>query len=100
VTAAAADADWAKSFFQMLTDQPGKEAWPISGATFVVMHKTQDKPVSATNTLKFFDWSYANGDKAAADLDYVTLPDSVKTMIRKEWKSSIKDASGKAIAFK
>ena len=100
VTAAAADADWSKSFYQMLTDQPGKDAWPISGATFVVMQKLQDKPVNATNTLKFFDWSYANGDKSAADLDYVTLPDSVKTMIRKEWVSSIKDSSGKAITFK
>lgn len=100
VTAAAADADWSKSFYQMLTDQPGKDAWPISGATFVVMHKLQDKPVNATNTLKFFDWSYANGDKSAADLDYVTLPNSVKTMIRKEWVSSIKDSTGKAITFK
>ena len=100
VKAAAADADWAKSFYQMLTDQPGKQAWPISGATFVVMHKVQDKPVNASNTLKFFDWSYANGDKAATELDYVTLPDSVKTLIRNEWSGSIKDASGKAIAFK
>ena len=100
VKAAAAGAEWERTFYQMLTDQPGKEAWPISGATFVMMHKVQDKPVNATNTLKFFDWSYANGDKAAADLDYVTLPESVKAMIRKEWSADIKDASGKAIAFK
>lgn len=100
VKAAAAGAEWARTFYQMLTDQPGKEAWPISGATFVMMHKVQDKPVNATNTLKFFDWSYANGDKSAADLDYVTLPESVKTMIRKEWSADIKDASGKAVAFK
>ena len=100
VKAAAAGAEWERTFYQMLTDQPGKEAWPISGATFVMMHKVQDKPVNAANTLKFFDWSYANGDKAAADLDYVTLPESVKAMIRKEWSADIKDASGKAIAFK
>jgi phosphate transport system substrate-binding protein len=100
VMAAAAGADWARTFYQVLTDQPGKEAWPISGATFVVMHKVQDKPASAANTLKFFDWSYANGDKTAAELDYVTLPASVKALIRKEWSDGIKDASGKSIAWK
>src|SRR6476661_2740099 len=57
--AAAAGADWSKSFFQVLTDQPGKDAWPISGATFILMYKSQDKPTSAANTLKFFEWAYA-----------------------------------------
>jgi phosphate transport system substrate-binding protein len=100
VKAAAADADWSKSFYQLLTDQPGKEAWPISGATFVVMQQTQEKPENATNTLKFFDWALANGDKSAADLDYVTLPGAVKSMIRKEWSDGIRDSAGKSIAFK
>ncbi|MDQ2735582.1 MAG: phosphate ABC transporter substrate-binding protein PstS [Pseudomonadota bacterium] len=100
VKAAAAEADWAKTFYQVLTDQPGKQAWPISGATFVMMHKAQDKPVNAANTLKFFDWSFANGDKSAADLDYVTLPDAVKSMIRKEWSDDIRDGAGKPVAFK
>jgi phosphate transport system substrate-binding protein len=100
VKAAAAGADWAKTFYQVLTDQPGKDAWPISGATFVMMHKLQDKPANASNTLDFFDWSFKNGDATAAELDYVTLPDAVKSMIRKEWSDSIKDPSGKAIAFK
>lgn len=96
---AAAGADWAKSFYQVLTDQPGKASWPITGATFIMMHKVQDKPASATNTLKFFDWAYVNGDKAAADLEYVALPDSVKDLVRKQW-GEIKDGSGKAVAFK
>jgi phosphate transport system substrate-binding protein len=100
VKAAAAGADWARSFYQVLTDQPGKDAWPISGATFVLMHRVQDKPVNATNTLKFFDWSYANGDKSAGELDYVTLPDSVKALVRKEWSDDIKDAAGKAVVYK
>jgi phosphate transport system substrate-binding protein len=98
--AAAAGADWTRSFFQVLTDQSGKDAWPITGATFILMHKTQDKPVNAANTLKFFDWSYVNGDKMADDLDYVPLPDVVKNLIRKQWADSLKDASGKAIAYK
>ena len=84
----------------MLTEQPGKDSWPITGATFILMHKAQDKPVSATNTLKFFDWAYANGDKMADDLDYVPLPASVKDLVRKLWADQIKDASGKAVAFK
>src|ERR1700744_1860704 len=98
--AAAAGADWSKSFYQVLTDEPGKDSWPITGATFILMHVPQEKPAQATAVLKFFDWSYANGDKAAADLDYVPLPDSLKAMIHKAWDSSIKDTTGKAIASK
>ena len=96
--AAAAGADWAKTFYQILTNQPGKDSWPITGATFILMHKVQDKPAAASSSLKFFDWAYKNGDKTADDLDYVPMPNSVKDAIRKSW-SQIKDASGKAIAF-
>jgi phosphate transport system substrate-binding protein len=98
--AAAAGADWAKTFFQVLTDQPGKDAWPISGATFILMYKNQEKPQSAANVLKFFDWAYASGDKMADDLEYVPLPPAVKELARKAWASSIKDVSGKSIAWK
>jgi phosphate transport system substrate-binding protein len=97
--AAAAGADWSKSFYQVLTEQPGKDSWPITGATFILMHTVQDKPAQATASLKFFDWAYANGDKAATDLDYVALPDSLKAMIHKQWEA-IKDAGGKPVALK
>lgn len=97
--AAAAGADWAKSFYQILTNQAGKDAWPLTGATFILMHKAQDKPAQATSTLKFFDWSYKNGDKTAEDLDYSPMPASVKTAIEKSW-SEIKDVSGKSVASK
>jgi len=97
--AAAAGADWSKSFYQILTEQPGKDSWPITGATFILMHTAQDKPAQATASLKFFDWAYSNGDKAAADLDYVALPDSLKALIHTKW-ASIKDTSGKSVATK
>ncbi len=98
--AAAAGADWSKSFYQILTNQPGAESWPITGATFILMHKVQDKPAQAAASLKFFEWAYKNGDKTADDLDYVPMPASVKTQIEKLWASEIKDASGKAVAYK
>ncbi len=97
--AAAAGAEWSKSFYQVLTEQPGKDAWPLTGATFILMHKTQDKPAQGAGSLKFFDWAYANGDKMAADLEYVALPPAVKDLIRKQW-GEIKDGSGKAISYK
>ncbi|GAP34642.1 phosphate ABC transporter substrate-binding protein PstS [Piscinibacter sakaiensis] len=96
--AAAAGADWSKSFYQVLTDQPGKEAWPITGATFIMMHKAADKPAQSAAALKFFDWAYKQGDGMAAELDYVPLPDSVKALIRKQW-GEIKDAGGKNLAM-
>ncbi|MDM0080536.1 phosphate ABC transporter substrate-binding protein PstS [Variovorax sp. J31P179] len=97
--AAAAGADWSKTFYQVLTDQQGKDSWPITGATFILMHKSQEKPAQATTTLKFFDWAYKNGDKTAGDLDYVPMPDKVKGAIATAW-GDIKDASGKPVAIK
>ena len=95
--AAAAGADWAKSFYQILTNQPGKDAWPITGATFIIMYKTQEKPAEGAAALKFFAWAYGNGDKTAEGLDYVPMPAVVKTQIQKAW-GEIKDRSGKPIA--
>ena len=98
--AAAAGADWNKTFYQITTDQPGKTSWPLTNPTYILMYKVQDKPVSATNALKFFDWAFNNGDQAADDLDYVPLPDSVKALVRKQWTDQIKDGAGKAVPFK
>ena len=97
--AAAAGADWNKSFYQLIVDQPGKGTWPISTATFILMHLKQDKPANATETFKFFTWAFKSGDKIAAELDYVPLPDSVIATIEKAW-GQVKDASGKPVAIK
>jgi len=95
--AAAANADWTKSAFaEILTDQAGKDAWPITGATFILMHKVEDKPAQAAEALKFFEWSYKNGGKLAEELDYVPLPDSLVKLINASW-SQIKDGSGKGV---
>lgn len=96
--AAAANADWAKTpgFYLLLTNQPGKDSWPISGATFILMHKKQDKPAQGLEAMKFFDWAYKNGDNTASQLDYVPMPANVKTVIRNSWKQ-VSDAAGKPI---
>ncbi len=96
--AAAAGADWAKSAFaEILTDKPGKASWPITGATFILMHKVQDKPAQGIETLKFFDWALKNGGKMATELEYVPLPDSLIKLINTSLAANIKDASGKAL---
>jgi len=97
--AAAANAQWkaADGFYQVLTEQPGKDSWPITGASFILIYKTQDKPASGQEVLKFFDWALKSGQKMAEELDYVPLPDNVVKMIAESWKSQIKDASGKQI---
>jgi phosphate transport system substrate-binding protein len=98
--AAAAGAEWNKSFYQILTEQAGKDSWPITGATYILMYKQHDKPVNASNSLKFFEWAFNNGDKMADELDYVPLPAAVKDLVRKQWADNLKDTAGKAIAFK
>jgi len=97
--AAAAGADWTKTFYQILNNKPGKDSWPITTATYIMMQKSQDKPAQAAAALKFFEWVYKGGDKTATDLDYVPMPASVKTLIEKSW-ADIKDTSGKAVAYK
>ena len=97
--AAAAGADWRKApgMYLVLTDQPGKNSWPMTGASFILMHKVQAKPENAKEVLKFFDWSFKNGDRMASELDYVPMPDPVVKLIQSAWKSQIKDASGKPV---
>ena len=97
--AAAANADWKSEpgFGILLTDQPGAGSWPISGATFILVYKKQSDPAEAKEVLKFFDWSYANGDDMAADLDYVPLPDSVVNQIEASWHAEITDMNGKPV---
>jgi phosphate transport system substrate-binding protein len=97
--AAAAGADWKKSFHQILTNQPGKDAWPITGATFIMMHAKQDKPQQAEGALKFFNWAYNNGDKMSEELDYVPLPPAVEDMVRQSW-GKVVDGAGKAVSYK
>ncbi|KQW87151.1 phosphate ABC transporter substrate-binding protein [Massilia sp. Root418] len=97
--AAAANAEWTKTpgFGVVLTDQAGKTSWPITGVSFILMHKTQADAAKGKEVVKFFDWAFKNGGAAAADLDYVPLPASVVKLVQDSWKASLKDASGKAI---
>jgi phosphate transport system substrate-binding protein len=97
--AAAAGADWNKTFYQLITDQPGKNTWPISTATYILMYNKQDKPANASESLKFFNWAYANGGKAASDLDYVPMPPAVIAAVQKAW-GTMTDNAGKAISYK
>ena len=97
--AAAAGAQWAKSpgFAVVLTEQPGKASWPITGAVFVMMHKSQADAAKGKDVLKFFDWAYKNGGAMATELEYVAMPAAVSKMVQDAWKANLKDASGKAI---
>jgi phosphate transport system substrate-binding protein len=89
--AAAANADWAKAdgYYLILTDQPGSDSWPITGASFILMH-TDSKDAQTVAALKFFDWAYKSGQKMAEDLDYVPLPDKVTKLVQATWLASLK----------
>ena len=96
--AAAAGADWqnAPGFYMILTDEAGNESWPITGATFILMHKTQKNPEVARQVLAFFNWAYENGDQMAEQLDYIPMPDAVVKLIRQQWQE-IKGPDGKPV---
>jgi phosphate transport system substrate-binding protein len=97
--AAAANAEWTKApgFGVVLTDGAGKQSWPITGVSYILMHKTQADANKGQEVVKFFDWSFKNGAPAAAELDYVPMPASVVKQVQDAWKANLKDASGKAI---
>ncbi len=97
--AAAAYADWAHApgFYQIITNSPGKDSWPIAASSFILLQTTQAKPENAMEVMKFFDWSFKHGDKMAEELDYVPLPDSLTKLISTAWKDQVKDGAGKAV---
>jgi phosphate transport system substrate-binding protein len=99
--AAAANADWANSddYYVVLTNEPGADSWPIAGATFILMYKQPQDPASSAAALKFFDWAYTKGSKAAEELDYVPLPPEVIAQIEKTW-AEIKGPDGKPVFSK
>jgi phosphate transport system substrate-binding protein len=96
--AAAANADWshAPGFYMVLTDQPGKDSWPITGASFILVYKDQQNAETAKTVLKFFAWCYKNGDETALKLDYVPMPKNVVDLVENTWAKEI-HASGKAV---
>jgi phosphate transport system substrate-binding protein len=98
--AAAAAADWNRSFHQVLVLQPGVQAWPITGATFVLLPEVETRPGQAAAALRFFDWAYASGDATAAGLGYVPMPPAVKEQVRRLWQARLKDAAGAAVAYR
>jgi phosphate transport system substrate-binding protein len=96
--AAAAKADWANApgNYISLLDQTGANSWPITSATFILVYKKQTNVADGAAVLKFFDWAYKNGDAAAGALDFVPMPATVKTMVRKQW-AGITGPDGKAV---
>jgi phosphate transport system substrate-binding protein len=90
--AAASNADWAKTpgFYLILTDQPGEASWPITAATFILMHKEPADKAASAAALNFFKWAFAKGDKMAEELDYIPMPEPVVKLIEKTWSADIK----------
>ncbi|HEY6993142.1 MAG TPA: phosphate ABC transporter substrate-binding protein PstS [Xanthobacteraceae bacterium] len=97
--AAAGNANWEATpgFGVILTNESGAETWPITSASFVLVHKQPDDPAAVRAALKFFDWAYAKGAGMAGELDYVPLPGNVVAAVRKLWAAQITDARGRPI---
>lgn len=97
--AAAANANWdgAVGMGVILTNEQGEQSWPITAASFILMHKNAEKPENSKGVFEFFEWAFKNGKDAASELDYVPLPDNVVEKIKAQWKSDVKDSNGKAI---
>ena len=97
--AAAAGADWANApgMYLLLTNQTGKDSWPATGASFIIMHRQQADALTGRAILKFFDWSYKNGGKMSEELEYVHMPQSVIKLVQDNWKKELKGPDGQSI---
>jgi phosphate transport system substrate-binding protein len=96
--AAAANADFSKAtyFYLILTDQPGDKSWPITAATYMLLHR--DSPAGQNvPMLKFLDWCFKAGQAQAKALDYVPLPDNVVKQIEHSWADQLKRPDGKPL---
>jgi phosphate transport system substrate-binding protein len=96
--AAAASADWAgaDSYYLILTDQAGERSWPVTGASFILVHRQPDDAVAVGEALKFFAWAYKDGAKMAAELDYVPLPAALIAQVKQTWNTAV-TSNGRAI---
>jgi phosphate transport system substrate-binding protein len=97
--AAAANARWDKApgFYELLTDQPGAKSWPITGASFILLHKAAADPGKTLAVLNFFAWAFKSGKQMAVELDYVPMPDGVVKLIDSAWRTQIKTQGGQPI---
>jgi len=89
--AAAANADWANApgYRIILTNQAGEQSWPITAATFILMHKKPQDPAQARRALNFFAWAFEKGDAMAEELDFIPMPENVVTLIKQTWEKDI-----------
>jgi phosphate transport system substrate-binding protein len=97
--AAAANADWTSQpgYGVILANQPGDTSWPMTAATWILVHKQPTDPAATAEALKFFAWAYKNGTGMAEGLDYVPMPASVIGDVEKSWMTQIKGADGKPL---
>jgi len=97
--AAAANARWDKApgFYEVLTDQPGPDSWPMTAASFILLHSNAKDPAKTTAVLTFFSWAFKNGGKMASELDYVAMPPNVVKLIESAWQAKIKGPNGQAV---
>jgi phosphate transport system substrate-binding protein len=99
VQAAASAADWSKApgYYVILTNQAGAGSWPITGASFILMHREPRDPAASSSALKFFDWAYKNGAHMAKELDYVPMPQNVVELVEQTWAKEFVQADGEAL---
>ena len=92
---AAANADWsdAPGFYMVLNDQPGEKSWPITGATFILIHKKQADARKIQQLLSYFSWCFDHGGDVARDLHYVPMPVNVVELVKAQWKSDVTGGS-------
>jgi phosphate transport system substrate-binding protein len=97
--AAAANAQWNSQpgYGVILANQAGAESWPMTAATWILIHKQPQDPAAATEALKFFAWAYDKGEKAADELDYIAMPKNVVSSVKATWAKEVKDSSGKPL---
>ncbi len=95
ISAAAVSAKWDENdgFDVVLTDQPGASSWPLSFASYILVHKVSEHPDRSKELLKYLKYSLRYGGLKAIEKDYIPLPDSVREVITASF-SSIADDKG------
>jgi phosphate transport system substrate-binding protein len=83
VTAALSTAEIPDDFRFSMTNAPGADAYPICGATWLLVYQDQKDPAKGKKLVEFLKWALSKGEGMAKDLDYAPLPDSVQQRVLK-----------------
>ncbi|PYJ35274.1 MAG: phosphate ABC transporter substrate-binding protein PstS [Verrucomicrobia bacterium] len=89
VTAALGTANIPDDFRFSMTNAPGSNAYPIAGATWLLVYEQPKNPAKGKKLVEFLKWALTTGEGMAKDLNYAPLPDEIQQRVLKRIETTV-----------